>query len=128
MGVVTTSEDDENTAVMQWFLNLIKGQGITVVYSDIKNLKEQCANSRPEWFLANRQVDCVFTLYPKEWLITEVAKDDMLKYDLARHKIKEPWWKLIMANKIILPLLWQMYPNHKYLLPAYIEANQVPVS
>ena len=32
MGVVTTSEDDENTAVMQWFLNLIKGQGITVVY------------------------------------------------------------------------------------------------
>lgn len=47
----------------------------------------------------------------------------MLKYDLARHKIKEPWWKLIMANKIILPLLWEMYPNHKYLLPAYINAN-----
>lgn len=40
MGVVTTSEDDENTAVMQWFKSLISSQGINVVYSDIKNLKE----------------------------------------------------------------------------------------
>ena len=31
----------------------------------------------------------------------------------------EPAWKLVLGNKAILPLLWEMYPDHKNLLPAY---------
>jgi glutathionylspermidine synthase len=31
----------------------------------------------------------------------------------------EPAWKLIIGNKAILPLLWEMFPNHPNLLPAY---------
>ena len=31
----------------------------------------------------------------------------------------EPSWKLILGNKAILPLLWEMFPEHKNLLPAY---------
>ena len=28
-------------------------------------------------------------------------------------------WKSILSNKALLPLLWQMFPNHPNLLPAY---------
>ena len=33
----------------------------------------------------------------------------------------EPVWKLLLSNKGILPILWQLYPNHPLLLPAYFE-------
>ena len=33
----------------------------------------------------------------------------------------EPIWKLLLSNKGILPILWQLYPNHPLLLPAYFE-------
>lgn len=33
----------------------------------------------------------------------------------------EPFWKLLLGNKALLPLLWSMYPNHPNLLPSYYE-------
>jgi glutathionylspermidine synthase len=33
----------------------------------------------------------------------------------------EPPWKAILSNKGILPLLWEMFPGHPNLLPAYFE-------
>jgi glutathionylspermidine synthase len=37
-------------------------------------------------------------------------------------RLFEPAWKMILSNKAILPLLWDMYPNHPNLLPAYFSA------
>src|SRR5258705_359253 len=33
----------------------------------------------------------------------------------------EPRWKAILSNKGILPLLWEMFPGHPNLLPAFFE-------
>jgi len=33
----------------------------------------------------------------------------------------EPPWKAVLSNKGILPLLWEMFPGHPNLLPAYFE-------
>jgi glutathionylspermidine synthase len=33
----------------------------------------------------------------------------------------EPPWKAILSNKGILPLLWEMFPGHPNLLPAFFE-------
>ena len=33
----------------------------------------------------------------------------------------EPPWKAILSNKGMLPLLWEMFPGHPNLLPAYFE-------
>ncbi len=33
----------------------------------------------------------------------------------------EPIWKMLLSNKGILPILWQLYPGHELLLPAYFE-------
>jgi glutathionylspermidine synthase len=39
----------------------------------------------------------------------------------SRTRIIEPGWKMLLSNKGILPLLWQRYPNHPNLLPAFFE-------
>jgi len=67
--------------------------------------------------------DCLISLYPKEWLISEITQDGLLKYDLENIRSFEPFWKLIMGNKALLPLLWSMYPNHPNLLPAYYDSD-----
>lgn len=69
----------------------------------------------------NKNYDCFVTTYPKEWMITEISQDGMLKYDFEKLRSVEPFWKLIMGNKALLPLLWSMYPNHPNLLPSFYD-------
>ena len=33
----------------------------------------------------------------------------------------EPPWKMLLSNKAILPVLWELYPNHPYLLRASFD-------
>jgi len=33
----------------------------------------------------------------------------------------EPPWKSLLSNKGVLPLLWEMFPGHPNLLPAFFE-------
>lgn len=80
--------------------------------------RDECV---PVWQLGGALVRCLVNQYPKEWLANEVERDELLKYDLADLMTVEPWWKLILGNKALLPLLWSMYPHHQYLLPAYYD-------
>jgi glutathionylspermidine synthase len=59
--------------------------------------------------------------YPKEMLVNEIERDELVKYDLENIRSFEPWWKLILGNKALLPLLWNMFPGHKNLLPAFYD-------
>jgi glutathionylspermidine synthase len=60
-------------------------------------------------------------IYPKEWLISEQKNYQMKQYDWKNLKSFEPFWKLILGNKALLPLLWSMYPEHPNLLPAFYD-------
>lgn len=75
----------------------------------------------PTWKLWKHEVNCIINSYPKEWLVHEISKDPVLGEDFADLKSFEPFWKLILGNKALLPLLWSMYPNHPNLLPAFYE-------
>jgi glutathionylspermidine synthase len=33
----------------------------------------------------------------------------------------EPIWKMLWSNKALLAVLWEMYPGHRLLLPAYLD-------
>lgn len=79
------------------------------------------SNCMPVMQLFDTTVDCLINSYPKEWLVNEIKRDELLKYDLSEIKTIEPWWKLILGNKALLPLLWSMYPNHPNLLPAFYD-------
>jgi glutathionylspermidine synthase len=74
--------------------------------------------------LENQPIKNIFKLYPWEWLL----KDDFGKNILedANHTLWiEPAWKMILSNKAILPILWELYPDCSYLLPAYFEEGKL---
>jgi glutathionylspermidine synthase len=63
-------------------------------------------------------IDIAFKLYPWEWMFRE--KFGAYLPGSSTRWI-EPPWKAILSNKGILPLLWQMFPQHPNLLPAFFE-------
>ncbi len=72
--------------------------------------------------LENEQIKNIFKLYPWEWLAHEEFGGNILKDSNDAFWI-EPAWKMILSNKAILPILWKLYPENEYLLPAYFEDN-----
>ncbi len=58
----------------------------------------------------------LFKLYPWEFMLREVFSTKLAD---AGVRWLEPAWKSIISNKALLPLLWEMFPNHPNLLPAY---------
>jgi glutathionylspermidine synthase len=68
--------------------------------------------------LEGTPIKTLFKLYPWEWLFEEDFGDNI---DKVLWRIIEPPWKSVLSNKGILPVLWELYPNHKNLLPSYFE-------
>jgi glutathionylspermidine synthase len=60
----------------------------------------------------------MFKLYPWEWVIREEFSRYVQPSGVT---FLEPPWKMILSNKAMLPLLWEMYPGHKNLLPTFYE-------
>jgi glutathionylspermidine synthase len=65
--------------------------------------------------LSEAPIRFLFKLYPWEWMLREEFGPH-LPTDLAG--IVEPPWKMVLSNKAILPVLWEMFPGHPNLLPA----------
>ena len=68
--------------------------------------------------LDDRPIELAFKLYPWEWMFHDAFGAQLAS---APTRWIEPPWKAILSNKGILPLLWEMFPNHPNLLPAYFE-------
>ena len=129
IGVLTVDYDDESAAQMQYLKSFLDrftnhtmieniGQMFMTYLYDASSLDGQCM---PIFRLLDQDVTCLINQYPKEWLINEISHDELLKYDMADIRSFEPWWKLIIGNKALLPLLWEKFPDHPNLLPAFFD-------
>lgn len=70
--------------------------------------------------LNNGEIRWLFKLYPWEFMLREAFAAHIAH---SRTQWLEPPWKAIVSNKAILPLLWELFPQHPNLLPAYFEAD-----
>ena len=71
--------------------------------------------------LEARPIASIFKLYPWEWM----AREEFSQYLLAgKARVVEPVWKMLLSNKAILPVLWEMFPDHPNLLAASFEPGR----
>ncbi len=70
--------------------------------------------------LDGRPVRAAFKLYPWEFMVR-----DGFGPHLARQPrpctFLEPAWKMLLSNKALLAILWELFPDSPYLLPAYLD-------
>jgi glutathionylspermidine synthase len=62
----------------------------------------------------------IFKLYPWEAMLAEEFGPHALPLYRSVRWI-EPIWKLLLSNKGILPILWELYPGHELLLEAHFD-------
>lgn len=65
-------------------------------------------------------IQSIFKLYPWEWMVHEEFAHHIINDSVEAQWI-EPSWKMLLSNKAILPILWELFPNHPYLLASYYE-------
>jgi glutathionylspermidine synthase len=71
--------------------------------------------------LDEKPVEALFKLYPWEWLVRETFGQHLLAPQSA---LVEPAWKLLLSNKALLVVLWELFYGHPNLLPAYYSESR----
>ncbi len=66
-----------------------------------------------------QRIERCFKLYPWEWMWHEEFAPQLA---LDGTQFLEPAWKMLLSNKGLLPVLWELFPHHPNLLPAYEDA------
>jgi glutathionylspermidine synthase len=69
-----------------------------------------------------QKIQAAYKLYAWELMLN----DDFGRLLLDREEKKpvqwiEPAWKVLLSTKAVLPVLWEMFPDHPLLLPAYFD-------
>jgi len=70
--------------------------------------------------LAGNAVEALFKLYPWEWLAREKFGPHIPERACSWI---EPPWKMLLSNKALLAILWELFPEHPNLLPCYLDAG-----
>ncbi|WP_432064999.1 glutathionylspermidine synthase family protein [Streptomyces sp. C10-9-1] len=73
-----------------------------------------------------RFIRCCFKLYPWEWLVADRFGPHVVETldnggGTGSTCWIEPAWKMLLSNKALLAILWELYPGHPNLLPAYLD-------
>jgi glutathionylspermidine synthase len=67
-------------------------------------------------------IRALFKLYPWEWLVRE---DFVAHLGPSGIQLFEPAWKMLLSNKAVLSLLWEMNRGHPNLLPAAFRPEDI---
>lgn len=73
--------------------------------------------------LEDQLITNIFKLYPYEWLIHE--EFGTLLRENTKTLWMEPSWKMIASSKALLPILWNLFPNHRYLLKSSFQKDDL---
>ena len=71
--------------------------------------------------LDDQVIKTLFKLYPWEWMFEE---EFGRRVPASGTRFLEPPWKAVLSNKGLMAFLWEMFPGHPNLLPAYFEGDR----
>ncbi len=70
----------------------------------------------------DEEIRVLCKLYPWEWMVGEAFGANLHTSSL---RVIEPAWKMLLSNKGLLPILWELFPDHPNLLPAHFERGRI---
>src|ERR1035437_9808973 len=111
-----TTENEEDAGTLAYLEDTARQAGLETTLIDIEDIgwRDDGSFVDPD----NRSIELLFKLYPWEWIFHDEFGERLAR---APTRWIEPPWKAILSNKGILPLLWEMFPDHPNLLPAFFE-------
>jgi glutathionylspermidine synthase len=111
-----STENSEDAGTLAYLEDTARQAGLDTTMIDIEDVGWREDGGFVD--LDNRDIELAFKLYPWEWMFHDEFGARLLE---APTRWIEPPWKAVLSNKGILPLLWEMFPGHPNLLPAFFE-------
>jgi glutathionylspermidine synthase len=111
-----TTENSEDAGTLAYLEDTATQAGLDTTMIDIEDVGWREDGGFVD--LDDRKIELAFKLYPWEWMFHDEFGGRLSE---APTRWIEPPWKAILSNKGILPLLWEMFPGHPNLLPAFFE-------
>jgi len=112
----SVSDSKEDFGTVSYLADCASQAGLYPVMIDIAHI----GIDREHWFTDsyNERIETLFKLYPLE----DMVREDFGGYlKTTPTRIIEPLWKMLLSNKGLLPVLWQLYEGHPNLLEAYFD-------
>lgn len=119
--LTAVSDSIEDLTTTQYLQDVAIQAGLQTDYIDIGNIG-YCMSDGQFTDLNDNIIHHLFKLYPWEWLLAEEFGQHIASSNI--HLI-EPAYKLLMSNKALLTVLWEMFPNHPNLLAASLNPNDI---
>ena len=110
------TESTEDSGTLAYLEDTARQAGLTTTVLDIEDIGLRDDGTFVD--LDDGAIALMFKLYPWEWMFQEAFGAAIGK---ASTRWIEPPWKAILSNKGMLALLWEMFPGHPNLLPAFFE-------
>jgi len=111
-----STENSEDAGTLAYLEDTASQAGLDTTMIDIEDIGWRDDGGFVD--LDNRDIELAFKLYPWEWMFHDEFGGRLTE---APTRWIEPPWKAVLSNKGILPLLWEMFPGHPNLLPAFFE-------
>lgn len=110
------TDSAEDLGAIRYLEDVARQAGLETTLIDIEDIgmSEDGAFTDPDKY----EIELLFKLYPWEWIFQEQFAG---RIRTGSTFWIEPPWKAILSNKGILPILWEMFPDHPNLLPAFFE-------
>ena len=114
-------DSDEDCGNLDYLRDVATQAGVTTKFIAIEDIGWNDASGA---FLdtVDVEISVLMKLYPWEWMAAEAFGPHLLS---ARIRVIEPAWKMLLSNKGVLPILWELFPDHPNLLPAYFNPGRI---
>jgi glutathionylspermidine synthase len=109
-------ESPEDATTLAYLEDTAQQAGIETTLLDIESIGWREDSGFVD--LDDRAIALAFKLYPWEWMFHDAFGEKLAR---APTRWIEPPWKAILSNKGMLALLWEMFPGHPNLLPAFFD-------
>jgi glutathionylspermidine synthase len=112
-------DSDEDWMTITYLRDTAQQAGLTAASMEMEAIGWDARHRR---FVdtSNRPMETIFKLYPWEALLSDRFGAQALE-TMGPVQWIEPIWKMLWSNKALLAVLWEMYPGHELLLPAYLD-------
>jgi glutathionylspermidine synthase len=110
----------EDTLTIAYMMDLAREAGLSVSPMVMRDIGWKAGPEGGFFDLAAQPIATLYKLYPWEWLVNEEFGRNIAADPRGTCWI-EPIWKMLWSNKAILPILWEIYPDHPNLLGANFD-------
>jgi glutathionylspermidine synthase len=113
----TCMPNDEDLMTVTYLRDMAQQAGLATKHLFVRDIGWQRRDSTFR-DLDEQVIHSIFSLYPWEWLLADSAAQILPAIETMDWI--EPIWKMLWSNKGLLAILWEVFPGHPNLLPAYV--------